>query len=151
MASSDARIERLHGLASILHIAGSIEKHKVDNPRALLLVDIELRLHLFDKRHDNVGNISRVLLPPLCKMVGAVRDVKQCKRIVNASSKDIYKGNALDGHTIAKYGHAKDTCFRQEQGHLLLPALRVDGVEVLATYKLPSWWLVIRTKRSRHL
>ena len=85
-------------------------------------------------------------LPPLCKMVGTVGNGKQCKRIVNASSKDIYKGNALDGCTIAKYGHAKDSCFRQEQGHLLLPALCVDGVKVLATYKLPPWWLVIRTE-----
>ena len=64
MANSDARIERLHDRASILHIAGSIEKHKVDNPQALLLVDVELGLHLLDKRHDNVGDMSRVLLPP---------------------------------------------------------------------------------------
>jgi hypothetical protein len=84
-------------------------------------------------------------------MVGTVRNVKQCKRIVNASSKNIYKGNALDGYTIAKYRQAKDSRFRQERGHLLLPALRVDGVEVLATYKFPPWWLVIRTKRSRPL
>ncbi len=49
MANSDAQIERLHDLASILHIAGSIKKHKVYNPWALLLlVDVKLGLHLLD-------------------------------------------------------------------------------------------------------
>ena len=150
MANSDAQIECLHDLA--MHITGSIKKHKVDKPRALLLVDVKLGLHLLDKRHDNVGDMSRILLLPLCKMVGSVNNVKQCKRIVNTSSKDIYKGNALDGCTITKYGHAKDSRFGQEQGHLLLPApLHVDGIKVLATYKLPPWWLVSRTEQSCNL
>ena len=96
MANSDARNERLHDLARILRISGSIGKHKVDNPQALLLVDVRIGLHLLDKRHYNVGDMSPILLPPLCKMVGTVGDVKKCKQIVNASSKDIYKGNALD-------------------------------------------------------
>ncbi len=92
MANSDARIERLEDLARILNIAASIKKHKVNNPWALLVVDVKLRLHLLDERHDNVGNMSHVLLPHPCKMVGTVGDVKQCKWIVHPSSKDIHKG-----------------------------------------------------------
>jgi hypothetical protein len=95
MANGDARIERLENLARILNIAGSIKKHMVNNPRALLVVDVKLRLHLLDERHDNVGNISCILLPPPCKMVGTVGDVEQCKRIVDPSSKDITRATLL--------------------------------------------------------
>ena len=74
MSDSNSPIVCSEYLSRILDITSSIEEHKVNDARRLLAIDIEyLSLDLLDERRANFGNIPRVLLPPLGKMVGTIR------------------------------------------------------------------------------
>ena len=115
MSDSDSPIVCSEYLSHILDIARSIKEHKVNDSRQLLAIDIEdLRLNLLDERHANFGNIPRILLPPLGKMVGTISNIEQSKQIVDASRKNIHKRNSLDGRSIPKKGQSKHTCFRHK-------------------------------------
>ena len=89
MSNNNSWIERSENLARILDVECSIKEHMVDDSRRLLAAHIILMLDLLDERHANFGNMRRVLLPSLGKMVSTIDNIKQSKRIVDTSDKHI--------------------------------------------------------------
>ena len=76
MSDSNSPIVCSEDLSRILGVTRSIKEHKVNDSRRLLAIDIKyLSLDLLDERRANFGNIARVLLPPLGKMVGTISDI----------------------------------------------------------------------------
>ncbi len=132
----DPWIESLEDLASILNIAGSVKKHKINDPCTEPVMHVALRLHLGDQRLNDVRKVPCVLLPPESAMIGTIYDVKKGKRIVNTSSKNIDKRNTLDRGSITENSHSIYPGFGQQCGRLLLVAVFVDCIKILCSNKI---------------